>query len=246
MKPGRCKTTTVNCAYCGKPFEALNVRLKVGWGLYCSRECSNKALTKGKNRKYVGKENGRAVYDKRKHNYYVYWFDEETLKRKSTSYSRWWWEINKGEVPDGYKVSYKDGDGTNISPDNIVLFSEEEIGKLISRKLMGHEVSHKTRQKISIAHTGTDNWRGIAHNLIYLKWSKQLKEQVRERDNYTCQVCGKSPTNARTGKVHHIDGDKHNSVLENLILVCTQCHALIHCKKSVEDKILELRAKLNH
>jgi len=246
MKPGRCKTTTVNCAVCGKSFEALNVRLKVGWGLYCSRECSGKAHRKGKDRKYVGKENGRTVYDKIKRNYYVYWFDEETLKRKSTSYAHWWWEVHKGEIPKGYRVSYKDGDRTNLSPDNIVLLSDIDIGKLISKRLLGHSVTLETREKISIAHTGTDTWTGIATNLRYSGWSKHLKEQVRERDKYACQVCGKSSLTANTGKIHHIDGDKHNSVLENLLLVCTQCHALIHCKKDVDDKILELRAKLNN
>lgn len=240
MKPGRSKTVTVKCEYCGAEFEAIATRVKVGWGRFCSMSCKNKS----RKISTIGKENAAKAFDKTKNAYYVYWNDPETLKRKTSTYARWWWEINKGEIPDGYRASYKDGDATNISPENIIIISPKEFGNAVSKRLMGHKIDLQTREKISIGHTGAENWRGIANALTYSNWSKQLKVQIRERDNYTCQVCGKDLHKSFISRVHHIDGDKHNSTPENLILVCTSCHALIHCKKSENDKILELRAKL--
>lgn len=153
-KPGRNKTVTVKCKYCGNEFEAIESRVKVGWGMYCSISCKNKGTAKGANKKYVGKENACKVFDKTKNAYYVYWFDADTLKRKTSTYARWWWEINKGEIPDGYRASYKDGDTTNISPENIILHSPEELGNAISKRLMGHGFSDETLEKMRIAKEG--------------------------------------------------------------------------------------------
>lgn len=240
MKPGRSKTVTVKCEYCGAEFEAIATRVKVGWGRFCSMSCKNKS----RKISTIGKENAAKAFDKTKNAYYVYWNDPETLKRKTSTYARWWWEINKGEIPDGYRASYKDGNTTNISPENIVLHSPEEWGKAISERLMGHKLSQETREKISKGNTGKKIWTGIVTDQRYSNWSKTLKNQVKERDNYTCQICSDDLHNPKQCKIHHIDGNKHNSVPENLILLCTSCHALVHCKKSVSDKILELRAKL--
>jgi hypothetical protein len=154
MKPGRSKTITVKCKYCGNEFEAIESRVKVGWGLYCSMSCKNKGMAKGTSKKYVGKENACKVFDKTKNAHYVYWFDASTLKRKTSTYAHWWWEVNKGEIPDGYRASYKDGDATNISPENIILRSPEEFGAAISERLMGHGFSGETLEKMRIAKEG--------------------------------------------------------------------------------------------
>mgnify|MGYP002813241245 CR=1 FL=1 len=47
------------------------------------------------------------------------------------------------------------------------------------------------------------------------------------------------------GHVHHIDGDKTNSKEDNLILLCSSCHRVIHGRNNVpSEKIIELRNKL--
>jgi hypothetical protein len=154
MKPGRSKTVTVKCEYCGAEFEAIATRVKIGWGRFCSSICRNKGTAKGASKKYVGKENACKVFDKTKNAYYVYWFEVDTLKRKTSTYARWWWEVNRGEIPAGYKASYKDGDATNISPENIILHSPEEFGAVISERLMGHGFSDETLEKMRIAKEG--------------------------------------------------------------------------------------------
>jgi len=64
------------------------------------------------------------------------------------------------------------------------------------------------------------------------RWNGNFKLAL-ERDDYKCQLCGKT----EGLNVHHLDGDgeKHrgkkgnnNSALENLITLCIQCHKDIH------------------
>ncbi|GAG97080.1 unnamed protein product, partial [marine sediment metagenome] len=55
---------------------------------------------------------------------------------------------------------------------------------------------------------------------------KELKGQIRRRDNYTCQQCGY--TEKKLGyklSVHHIDYDKKNNNINNLISLCRVCHS---------------------
>lgn len=50
-------------------------------------------------------------------------------------------------------------------------------------------------------------------------WLKALK-----RDNYRCVVC----PNMKSLHVHHIDGNKENNELSNLITLCSACHRAVH------------------
>ena len=52
---------------------------------------------------------------------------------------------------------------------------------------------------------------------------------VLERDNYTCQKCGK-----KEAHIHHIDWDKTNNIPENMIVLCNSCHRVLHLWIPVE------------
>lgn len=47
---------------------------------------------------------------------------------------------------------------------------------------------------------------------------------VLERDNNTCQKCGSTDDI----HIHHIDWNKDNNELDNLILLCNSCHLTLH------------------
>ncbi len=67
-------------------------------------------------------------------------------------------------------------------------------------------------------------WRGGRIKKQYsTDWTETLKRSIRERDNYTCQVCNKKQKK-RKHAVHHIDYDKKNCDPKNLITLCTGCH----------------------
>jgi len=71
------------------------------------------------------------------------------------------------------------------------------------------------------------NWQGGKSFEPYgLEFNNQLKEQIRERDNYSCQECYQ--TEKKLGyrlTCHHIDYNKKNNNPDNLICLCKSCHS---------------------
>jgi len=78
-------------------------------------------------------------------------------------------------------------------------------------------------------------WKGgiDAEGYVRIEFNDRLKEQVRKRDAYTCQECGKIyEKKSKAFDVHHIDYNKKNNALNNLLTLCNRCHA----KTSIKDK----------
>jgi len=117
--------------------------------------------------------------------------------------------------------------------------------------------SEETRRKISEAHTGKKfsiesrnnmsraskkRWQdegyrkknkaawidGRSFIPYCLKFNEKKKEEIRNRDNRVCQLCGKSEIeNGRRLSVHHIDGDKMQGCNGNnwyLTTLCITCN----------------------
>ncbi len=62
-------------------------------------------------------------------------------------------------------------------------------------------------------------------------WSK-IRRLVYERDNYTCQRCGKLMKNSKEAfHIHHIVPflDSFDNSLSNLITLCKSCHSIVEC-----------------
>jgi len=67
-------------------------------------------------------------------------------------------------------------------------------------------------------------WRGgISFEPYNLDWTNTLRQSIRERDKYTCKICGEKQGD-KTHPVHHIDYDKQNCNTNNLITLCDRCH----------------------
>jgi hypothetical protein len=115
-------------------------------------------------------------------------------------------------------------------------FSEETIEKMRKRMMgnkytLGHKLSDEHKKKIQKATKqrvadGIHNfWQGGITNKKYTDdWTATLRRSIRERDNYTCQICSKQQTD-RAFSVHHIDYNKANCNPNNLITLCVKCHA---------------------
>lgn len=368
-KSDRHKMVKTNCKSCKKEFEAREERIKQGMGQFCSKKClyeyRRSDIGKRENNQYLGKENAKKSWDSAKKSYFVYWVDPETLKRKTTSYAHWWWEMNKGEIPFGYTVGYKDGNFENISPNNFYLKSPLERGKEITKRQLGSKMSDEAKKKLSIAHTGkklsdehkkkigentkqlwnkgvfdtpevrkayseqgkknggkfvseesrkkmsqsrkgkpqpqlhtkeatekrrssfvskkyhhdddwkqrvsnklkdrlfsdehlnnlkktarkgdqSNLWRGGKFSTEYpLEFSQALKSKVRRRDGFVCKSCGKNLYKNPYSAVHHIDADKNNNSMDNLVLLCKTCHGLVHNGQSNGNSFIEmLKGKL--
>lgn len=80
-------------------------------------------------------------------------------------------------------------------------------------------------------------------------WTEAVRQEVRRRDNFTCQVCGKSTAEyGRKLDVHHIvtcrNGGSHSP--DNLLTVCQTCHAKLdrlgkHKRAALGSKLAEIR-----
>jgi hypothetical protein len=86
-------------------------------------------------------------------------------------------------------------------------------------------------QKLNIK---TDHWKGQAWNKgQQLKdWSKYKqtkhfrKHLLKERD-FKCESCNRKTWNKKQIplEIHHVDGDRTNNKLDNLKVLCCNCHA---------------------
>ncbi len=82
------------------------------------------------------------------------------------------------------------------------------------------------------------NWlNGISFEPYSPEFNKKLKEQIKKRDNYRCQLCGdfipKFVSQKRRLDVHHIDYNKKNNNPNNLISLCHFCNNSVN--KNRED-----------
>ena len=74
---------------------------------------------------------------------------------------------------------------------------------------------------------------GISFEPYGLEFNNELKEQIRIRDNYTCQECNYTQKQLkRKLTVHHIDFVKQNNNPNNLISLCLSCHAKTNFNRS--------------
>lgn len=149
------------------------------------------------------------------------------------------------------------------------IFTEEHKLKL-SMASKGKEKSDKHKQSISksirewhkkrkeeFAEEGKDysynlredngNWNGGSKYHPYCpKFNDKLKEEVRNRYERRCVVCGKSEIlNGEKLSIHHIDGDKMqgcNGKKWHLTCLCKSCHS--HAHNDISDFLLAVNSRL--
>jgi len=114
----------------------------------------------------------------------------------------------------------------------------KEHQRKITEARTGLKLSDITRKKMSIARkeSKNPNWQGGKSFQPYSsKFNKKLKEKIKERDHYICQLCGKTESEAiiidtlkRGLTIHHIDYDKKNCKEINLITLCRKCNSIVN------------------
>ncbi len=85
------------------------------------------------------------------------------------------------------------------------------------------------REKVSISKRGEKNpsWLGgISFEPYTPEFNNELKEQIRKRDDYTCQECSYTEEQLKYKLIiHHINYNKKNNKPNNLISLCRNCHS---------------------
>ena len=106
------------------------------------------------------------------------------------------------------------------------------LGKLNLKQAGGNFANMKRLlQKLNIK---TDHWKGQAWNKgQQLKdWSKysqpkNFRKHLLKERNFKCESCNRKTWNKKQIplEIHHADGDRTNNKLDNLKVLCCNCHA---------------------
>jgi len=116
------------------------------------------------------------------------------------------------------------------------VYSIAELLRKLNLKEAGGNYANIKRliQKLNI---NTSHWTGQAWNKDQqLKdWSKytranNLKKHLIKKRGNICEICGNSMWLGKQLhlEIHHIDGDKTNNDINNLQLLCPNCHSQTH------------------
>lgn len=151
------------------------------------------------------------------------------------------------------EVRYKMGNGGRGKKQSLEFVARR------TASLIGKKRSEEMKKRISVAHKaspkcqrlffkkGKDNptWAGgKSYELYGENFTKELKDGIRVRDNYTCQLCF-APENGHRFCCHHIDYCKQHTVRENLITLCGTCHRRVNANRLFWEahfsKIMRLR-----
>lgn len=165
--------------------------------------------------------------------------------------------FEKGFIPwnKGKKGIYSQETKMKISLSRIGIKRPKEFCEKLRMANLGKKLSQETKDKISKKNKGLHssintefkkghvqinipkginhyNWMGGKSFEPYpINWIETLRKSIRERDNFTCQLCGKKEVNSNSFDIHHIDYNKYNLDPNNLITLCKSCHMKTNYKR---------------
>ena len=169
----------------------------------------------------------------------TFWLKKYNIPRRDTSQTRKikYWGITGEKNP---MFGKKSRSGSHHSEETKIKMRKSWEGRVVSDatklKLKGRKCSQETRQKMS--NTAIKNGRvpprmkgeknprwlgGKSFEPYTVDWTQTLKQSIKERDSYICQLCHNSLINKKCC-VHHIDYNKTNNNPINLITLCNCCH----------------------
>jgi len=115
------------------------------------------------------------------------------------------------------------------------MMGKKKSNRVGNKGFGGHKHTPETKARQSAASNGPNNsqWRGgISRKPYAWTWNAELREEVRRRDGYRCQLCGVPQAECRTKlPVHHVDYDKRNSDPVNLTALCGPCNSKVNANR---------------
>jgi hypothetical protein len=111
------------------------------------------------------------------------------------------------------------------------------------RQLASKLTTEERSKKWGIIGENNSRWNPNREEVLKgysLKWTTELKDYIRQRDSFICQLCGitEEDLKERNNKyvkhlrVHHIDYDKENCEEVNLVALCNSCNCRVNNKRT--------------
>jgi len=111
-------------------------------------------------------------------------------------------------------------------------------------KYCSRDCQYKDYRSKMISEWLSGNHNGMKGKTATAGW---IKTHLKETRGNCCEICKWGEVNKHTGKVpielNHIDGDFTNNKIENLQLLCPNCHALTDSYKGANKKQGRPRSK---
>ena len=145
------------------------------------------------------------------------------------------------------KETYKKNGGLNHGPNCGCGICKAKRGetKGENNPFYGKHHAEESKKKMGRRKENHPNWRGGNFGIYPFNFNEELKNLVRTRDNYTCQLCGKlQESSGGSLSVHHIDYDKENLDPCNLVTLCRGCNTKVNYNRSIWIKFFEKKLKL--
>ncbi len=106
--------------------------------------------------------------------------------------------------------------------------------------------AQRLRQSIASRNSLKTTWNGGSSFSPYsTDFTKILRDEIRMRDGYSCQLCGDIGKNNVSLSVHHIDYDKMNCDFENLVSLCSSCHPKTNVRREEWIEFFACREVVN-
>ena len=129
------------------------------------------------------------------------------------------------------KETYEKNDGLNHPPDCTCCICKAKRGETKGENNSFYGEHHTKESKKNMGRRGENHPNWIEGNTreYPFEFNEELKEQIRRRDNYICQLCGKTEEEEFSNlSIHHIDYDKENLGSENLTTLCRSCNVKVN------------------
>ena len=171
--------------------------------------------------KRIGKNKKKYTYKSKKNKLSV----SERMKK----YNPMFLEVNKRKQSERNKMKFKGENNPNWKGRKTVdciICNKKMILPINSKRKLCSRKCKLEHHSIMLSGENGPNWQGGLSFLPYPpEFNNRLKNKIKKRDNYTCQICNKKINNKRKLHAHHIDYDKNNNKENNLISLCEVCHS---------------------
>jgi len=145
------------------------------------------------------------------------------------------------------KLGYKPWNlGKNKQTDERLGIIGEKIAKALkgNLKLAAH-AKEMIKSRNGFLGSSNPNWKGGFSHEPYNLAFRRTREIIKMRDNYECQICGLKESEVqdhfyKSLLVHHINRNKKDDRLENLVTVCLDCHRQLWGSRKVKMELDEI------